>query len=112
MKAVDIDQVFIEQARSHSKAEEISNIDFRLGDIYALDFPGQTFDLTRCKFVLPRMKDPAKGVSELVRVTKSDGHVATMDEGDLYVYPPGSLDEFFGLFEKLGQNKDSKAGTS
>jgi len=109
--AIDIDQVFIEDARTRSKAEGIANIDFRVGDIYNLDFDSHTFDMTYCKFVLPHLRDPRKGLSELARVTKVGGQVATMDEGGLYVYPPGSLTVFFGLFEKFGQWREATQGT-
>jgi len=111
VKAIDIDQVFIEEARVLSNKGGITNIDFRVGDLYNLDFPSHTFDVVHCIFVLPHLKDPAKGVSELARVTKSGGHVATMDEGGLYVYPPGSLDKFFGLFGKLGQWREATQKT-
>jgi SAM-dependent methyltransferase len=112
VEAVDIDQVFIEDARKLSEKEGITNIDFKVSDISTLsDFSSQTFDVAYCKFVLPHLKDPSSAISELIRVTKSGGHLASMDEGGLYVYPPGSLDKYFELFGKWQQWRKATQNT-
>lgn len=109
---VDIDPQFIEEAKRLSEKEGVRNLDFEVGDIHCLDFPSQTFDLTYCKFVFPHLTNPSDAISELIRVTRKDGHVASLDEGGLYVYPSGSLDKFFALFGKLGQWRKLTRGRS
>lgn len=101
VSAVDIDPTFIEAARRLSSNASSSNIDFKIGDIHNLEYPDGSFDVSYCNFVLPHLTDPVKGVSELVRVTKKGGCVASVDQAALYIYPPGSLDKFFDLFAKL-----------
>jgi ubiquinone/menaquinone biosynthesis C-methylase UbiE len=107
VNAVDIEPRFVVAAQRFSREAGIRNIDFKVGDIYNLDFSNQSFDVAYCKFVLPHLKDPIRAVAELVRVTKKGERVASFDEGDLYIYPPGSLDKFFGLFAKLGRWRES-----
>ena len=88
---LDEDATFIEEGRRLSEKSNLSNVDFKIGDVQNLEFADQTFDLTYCRFVLPHLSNPMKAVSEMIRVTKKDGRVASMDEGGLYVYPSGSL---------------------
>jgi ubiquinone/menaquinone biosynthesis C-methylase UbiE len=100
--AIDIEPVFIEEARRLAKTEaRISNIDFEVGDVEDLHFPDETFDVSRLGLVLPHVKDALKTVSAMKRVTRKDGFVASADEGDLFTYPP--IEKFFGLFGKIAQ---------
>jgi ubiquinone/menaquinone biosynthesis C-methylase UbiE len=109
---LDVDATFIQEAQRLSEKSGLSNVDFKIGDVYNLEFADQTFDLTYCRFVLVHLSNPAKAVSEMIRVTKKDGCVASMDEGGLYVYPSGSLDKFFSLFGKLAQWRNANQGTN
>ena len=109
---LDDDATFIEEGRRLSEKSSLSNVDFKIGDVQNLEFADQTFDLTYCRFVLPHLSNPVKAVSEMIRVTKKDGRVASMDEGGLYVYPSGSLDKFFSLFGKLEQWRKTNQGTN
>jgi ubiquinone/menaquinone biosynthesis C-methylase UbiE len=100
--AVDIEPVFIEEARRLATTEHrISNIDFEVGDVEDLHFPNETFDISRLGLVLPHVKDALKTVSEMKRVTRKEGFIASADEGDLFTYP--SIEKFFGLFGKIAQ---------
>lgn len=100
--AVDIDPAFIQEAKSLAQNEGKNNIEFQVGDIQNLDsLQKELFDLSYCRLVLPHLNDQAKGVSELKRVTKKGGVIASSDEGDVFTYP--SIDRFFGLFGKVAQ---------
>ena len=76
---VDVDSLFIDEARKLAANEEISNIRFSLGDIDNLKFDDSTFDVSYCRLVLMHVKNPVKTVTELKRVTKRGGIVAVSD---------------------------------
>jgi len=86
---VDIDSLFIDEARKLAAKEGISNVRFGLSDIDDLKFDNGIFDLSYCRLVLMHVKNPVKTVTELKRVTKSGGTVAVSDsdDGGLITYP-------------------------
>ncbi len=103
VRAIDIEPIFIEEAKRLSRINGIPNIEFEIGDIQNLGFPDKTFDLSYTKFVFSHLTNPMKSISELIRVTRKGGIIASVDEGGLFVHPPTSLDKFFALFEKMAQ---------
>jgi ubiquinone/menaquinone biosynthesis C-methylase UbiE len=70
---VDLNPKMIEVARSLPAAGEV---EWRVGDGTALDFPDSTFDLACCQQGLQFFPDPAAGVSELRRILKPGGRAA------------------------------------
>ena len=105
VRAIDIEPIFIEDAIRLSRINGIPNIEFEVGDTQNLRFPDKTFDLSYAKFVFPHLTDPVKAISELIRVTRRGGTIASVDEGGLFISPPASLDKFFALFEKLAKSR-------
>jgi len=99
---VDMDSLFIEEARKIAAKERLSNIKFNLGNADDLKFEDGVFDLSYCRLVLIHVKDPMKTAAELKRVTKSGGHVAVsdQDDGGIIVYP--ELPKMMQLFSKYG----------
>lgn len=87
---VDLDEFFITKARAFAANEGIENVQFEVGDVTDLQFSDSTFDLSYSRLVLMHVQDPIKTVSELRRVTKSDGIVAVSDTDDdaMLIYPP------------------------
>lgn len=62
---VDISQKMLDIARNRYPAGQ-----FLLGDIYNLQFPSHTFDMTLCFEVLGHLPEIVRPISELLRVTK------------------------------------------
>ena len=98
---VDLEPAVLDQARQHAAELGVTNIDFQLGDGYALDFPDESFDLTHAHMVLHHVTDPVAVLAEMRRVTRPGGIVAAR-EPDIPIitwYPenPG-LDEWRRLF--------------
>jgi len=100
--AIDIDSVFIEEAKRFAAKEGKTNIAFHFGNIENLDFlESETFDVAYCRLVLPHLENPLKAISELKRVARKGGRITSSDEGGVYTYP--SIEKFFGLFAKVSQ---------
>lgn len=79
---VDNSEEVLVQAREAAAAQGVTNIEFRTGDIHALDFPDGTFDIVHAHAVLQHISDPIGALREMKRVTKPGGFVATR-QGDL-----------------------------
>ena len=56
-----------------------AHVDFAVGDVYALDYPDDTFCVTHAHQVLQHLSDPVKALKEMRRVTKPGGIVAVRD---------------------------------
>src|ERR1700761_7299440 len=56
--------------------ERLPNVDVRRGIVEQLPFPDDNFDLTLAQLVVHFMADPARGISEMARVTRPGGLVA------------------------------------
>lgn len=73
--AIDIAPKMIEIAISKRNAEQISNIDFRVGDSNKLDFEDESFDTIIASNVLHLLFEPKKAIQEMVRVLKINGQI-------------------------------------
>jgi ubiquinone/menaquinone biosynthesis C-methylase UbiE len=96
--AVDIDDLFLDEARALSRKHHVSNVEFEKGDVNHLQYADRSFDLTFCRLVLRHQDDPVHSLKEMARVTRKGGMVAAMeaDESTLVVYPPDLSDEIIG----------------
>lgn len=65
-------QLAFARSRSTSRVTE-----FRLGDALALPFPADRFDAAAMALVIIFVPDPAKGITEMVRVVRPGGIIAT-----------------------------------
>ncbi len=54
-------------------------VEFRVGDVYALDFPAATFHVVHAHQVLQHLSDPVAALVEMRRVCKPGGLVAARD---------------------------------
>ena len=58
-------------------------IRFAVADVTALGFEDNSFDITSISFGIRNVGDPAKGISELARVTKPGGKVCVLEFGQI-----------------------------
>jgi SAM-dependent methyltransferase len=72
--ATDVSEVMLGAARR--KSAGVRNIEHRVMDIAALEFPDATFDAVTCSFGLIYCPDPVKGAAELRRVSKPGAPIA------------------------------------
>ena len=56
-------------------------VDFMIGDVLALPFPDDTFDITSIAFGIRNVDDPVAGLREMARVVRPGGGVAVLEFG-------------------------------
>jgi ubiquinone/menaquinone biosynthesis C-methylase UbiE len=74
--AIDSVEAMIEQARKRAEENgttDLLNVD--IGDVYALAFEEDSFDLVVALGVIPWLERPELAIQEMARVTKPDGYV-------------------------------------
>jgi ubiquinone/menaquinone biosynthesis C-methylase UbiE len=73
---LDMDASRLAFAREHNGAP---NVRYEQGDLLALPFDSNGFDLVFCRFVLVHVQDPTQALSEMKRVTRPGGRVVAYD---------------------------------
>jgi ubiquinone/menaquinone biosynthesis C-methylase UbiE/DNA-binding transcriptional ArsR family regulator len=76
---IDLSHDMLAVARAHLDRARISGAQVRLGDIYALDLPRDSFDLVSLHQVLHFLDDPGRAVREAARVVRPGGRVVVVD---------------------------------
>ena len=90
----------VEQARERAIEEGLEEkVAFQIADALELPFEESTFDAVIGESVLAFIEDKSRALSELVRVTKSQGYV-WFNEGSWIKTPPSSLAKY--IFDVLG----------
>lgn len=114
---IDAAQEIIEQARAEAGGPTGStgNLSYAVGDVYALDFPDDSFDVVHAHQVLQHLGDPVRALREMRRVTKPGGLIAArdVDYGAMDWYPDSpALDEWQQLYLAVarGNGGDPRAG--
>lgn len=79
--AVEIDDERIGELRALLEhTPSTGNISLHRGELPALPFPSNQFDLTWCSRVVHHLPDPVVGVRELERITKQGGRVVLRED--------------------------------
>lgn len=92
----------LDLARQTAQARQISNIDFAVADVHALDIPDASYDVTHAHQVLQHVADPVQALREMARVTKPGGLVAARDSDySAFAWWPRvpELDEWMTLYQ-------------
>lgn len=69
----------LDQARAIAVGRGLENIKFEVGDVHALEYPDNTFDIVHSHQVLQHISDPIQALREMRRVIKPGGIVAVRD---------------------------------
>jgi len=87
--SVDISRSSIQAARASIEKEGISNVTFRIADIFELPFKAESFDHVFVCFVLEHLQNPVDALIRLKSVLKKGGSMTIVegDHGSTYFYP-------------------------
>ena len=69
----------LDQANTTAARRGVKNIEFVVGDVNALNYPDDSFDVVHAHQVLVHVGDPIQALREMHRVTKPGGIVAARD---------------------------------
>lgn len=105
----------LQTARANANDAGINNIEFVLGDVYALDFADDSFDVVHAHQVLQHLSNPVAALKEMTRVCKPGGLLAIRDAdyAAMSWYPPSPhLDAWQQIYHAVGRanNAEPDAG--
>jgi SAM-dependent methyltransferase len=76
---LDATPAMLREAEKLAAANNIANVEWHLGDVYALPFPDHAFDIVTCRFAFHHLREPARAFAEMVRVCRIGGRIALCD---------------------------------
>jgi SAM-dependent methyltransferase len=93
--------------RRYADEHQIGNVEFRVGNVYSLDFPVDTFDGCLCHSMLETLDTPLDALAEIKRTLKPGGvlGVACVEYGGLILAGPDDhlLRRFYAVRERVWQ---------
>lgn len=105
--SVDISPESIRGAEARIRNEGITNVTFRVGDIYSLPFPPGSFDHIFVCFVLEHLADPGRASGRLRPFLKDGGTITVIegDHGSTFFHPDNAdAHEAVGCLVRLQQD--------
>jgi ubiquinone/menaquinone biosynthesis C-methylase UbiE len=76
---LDATPAMLEEARQAAAKASLRNVEWHQGDVYALPFGDQSFDIVSCRFAFHHLEQPARAFAEMVRVTRPGGRIVLCD---------------------------------
>jgi SAM-dependent methyltransferase len=104
--ALEVTADALDLARAEIARRAVTNVEFAVGDVHALDFPDDTFDVVHAHQVLQHLGDPVAALREMRRVTRPGGIVAVRDSdyaGFTWWPELPELDEWLDLYERVAR---------
>ncbi|MCO8269282.1 class I SAM-dependent methyltransferase [Actinoplanes sp. TRM 88003] len=71
---IDLSEGMLEQARA-----TVKDVDFRIGDAVAPNFPEASFDAVTARYVMWTLRDPESAVRHWIRLLRPGGTIAVVD---------------------------------
>ncbi|WP_218713853.1 methyltransferase domain-containing protein [Arthrobacter sp. BF1] len=98
-------------ATALAREQHLSNLNFDTGDVYALEFSDDSFDVVHAHQVLQHLTDPVAALVEMRRVAKPGGIVAVRDADfhGMSWYPElPELDEWMELYQQVARHNQAE----
>ncbi|WP_060882763.1 class I SAM-dependent methyltransferase [Streptomyces caniscabiei] len=96
----------LDQARATAAERGLTNTDFAVADVHALDFPDDTFCVVHAHQVLQHVGDPVRALREMRRVTRPGGIVAVRDSdyAAMTWFPESAgMDDWLDLYRRVAR---------
>jgi SAM-dependent methyltransferase len=104
--ALEVTAEALDIARAEIARRGLTTVDFAVGDVHALDFPDDSFDVVHAHQVLQHVGDPVTALREMLRVARPGGVVAVRDSdyAAFTWFPESSgLDRWLDLYERVAR---------
>jgi len=98
---IERSETAVASARAAAEPAQLDNLEFAVGDVYALDFADDSFDIVHAHQVLQHLSDPVAALVEMQRVCRPGGIIAVRDAdySAMTWYPESSgLERWMGLY--------------
>ncbi|MEV6631059.1 methyltransferase domain-containing protein [Actinoplanes sp. NPDC051470] len=102
--ALEISADALAITRAEIEKQGLTTVDLTVGDVHALDFPDDSFDVVHAHQVLQHVADPVAALREMRRVVRPGGLVAVRDSDyAAFTWFPESpgLDEWLALYRSV-----------
>lgn len=104
--ALEVTEAALGLARAEITRRGLTNVEFVVGDVHALAFPDDSFDVVHAHQVLQHVGDPVAALREMRRVTRPGGVIAVRDSDyAAFAWYPRlpELDEWLALYERIAR---------
>jgi ubiquinone/menaquinone biosynthesis C-methylase UbiE len=108
---LDAAEDVLDLAREHAQGLGLDNLRFAQGDLFALEFPSECFDVVHLHQVLQHLSDPVAALIELRRVLRTDGVLAARESDfGAFTWAPRDpvldrwLELYFAVTERNGHD--------
>jgi SAM-dependent methyltransferase len=104
--ALEISEDALAITRAEIEKQGLDTVSFKVGDVHALDFPDDSFDVVHAHQVLQHVADPVAALREMRRVTRPGGLIAVRDSDySAFTWFPESpgLDEWLALYRRVAR---------
>ena len=105
--AMEVSADALRLAREHVEASGPGGVDFVVADVHALDLPDGGFDVVHAHQVLQHLADPVRALTEMRRVCRPGGLVATRDSdyaGFTWFPRIPALDDWLSLYQRAARD--------
>ncbi|QLC49144.1 methyltransferase domain-containing protein [Methanolobus zinderi] len=87
--SIDISEESLNLAKERAARDGVTNVEFRVENIFDLPFEDESFDHVFVCFVLEHLKEPVKALASLRRVLKKGGTITVIegDHGSCFFHP-------------------------
>jgi SAM-dependent methyltransferase len=96
----------LDTARAEAAERGLTNVDFAVADVHALDYPDDTFCVVHAHQVLQHVGDPVQALREMHRVCKPNGYIAVRDAdySAMTWYPRSAgMDDWRDLYRRVAR---------
>src|SRR5262249_3303955 len=78
-EGLDATEAMLEEARKLAARQGLRNVGWHQGDVYALPFADEAFDIGSCRYAFHHLLEPGCALAEMVRVCRHGGRVVLCD---------------------------------